>query len=129
GFTHYVGKDRNGKKRVKRKTSKKKYKASLLRCKVWMKRNRTIPIREFMEMIRAKIRGHCRYYGVTDNRGTVSNFIDECKRLLLKCLNRRSQRKSFDWCKFNIFLKKYPLPRARTYVRIFDVGVGSSYLT
>ena len=128
GFTHYVGKDRNGRKRVKRKTSKKKYKASLLRCKEWMKRNRIMPIREFMEIIKAKIRGHCRYYGVTDNREAVSNFIDECKRLLFKWLNRRSQRKSFDWSKFNIFLEKYPLPRARTYVRIFDVGAGNSYL-
>ncbi len=38
GFTHYVGRDKNGSKRVKRKTSKKKYRASLLRCKEWIKR-------------------------------------------------------------------------------------------
>ena len=45
GFTHYVGKDRNGAKRVKRKTSKKKYKASLLRVNEWIKRNRHMPSR------------------------------------------------------------------------------------
>lgn len=33
GFTHYIGIDRYGKTRVMRKTSKKKYKASLKRCK------------------------------------------------------------------------------------------------
>lgn len=33
GFTHYEGKDKNGRMRVKRKTSKKKYKASISRCK------------------------------------------------------------------------------------------------
>jgi len=128
GFTHYVGKDKNGNKRVKRKTSKKKYKAGLLRCKEWMKKNRMIPTKDFMKIIKAKIQGHCNYYGVTDNLRAVGNFIDECKRLIFKWLNRRSQRKSFDWNKFNLFLKKYPLPRPKTYVRIFDYGAGSSYL-
>lgn len=41
-------------------------------------------------------------------------------------LNRRSQRKSFNWDKYNLFLKKYPLPRAKTYVNIFDIGAGKS---
>lgn len=128
GFTHYIGKDQNGKKRIKRKTSKKKYQASLLRCKEWMKQNRHIPTRDFMKTMKAKIQGHCNYYGITDNTRAVGNFIDECKRLIYKWLNRRSQRKSFDWSKFNLFLKKYPLPRPKTYVRIFDCGAGSSYL-
>ena len=128
GFTHYMGKDKNGGKRVKRKTSKKKYRASLLRCKEWMRRNRMVPTKDFMHMIKLKIQGHCNYYGVTDNLRAVGNFIDECKRLIFKWLNRRSQQKSFDWDKFNLFLKKYPLPRAKTFVRIFDYGAGSSYL-
>lgn len=128
GFTHYMGKDKNGRKRVKRKTSKKKYRASLSRCKEWMKRNRTIPTKDFMRIIKQKIQGHCNYYGVTDNLRSVGNFIDECKRLIFKWLNRRSQRKSFDWDKFNLFQKKYPLPRPKTFVRIFDYGAGSSYL-
>lgn len=128
GFTHYVGKDKNGRKRVKRKTSKKKFKASLLRCKEWMKKNRILPIREFMKTMKAKIQGHCNYYGVTDNRRAVSNYIDECRSLIFKWLNRRSQKKSFNWDKFVLFLKKYPLPRAKVYVRIFDLGAGSRYL-
>lgn len=128
GFTHYVGKDKNGSKRVKRKTSKKKYKASLLRCKEWMKNNRILPVKEFMKIIKAKIQGHCNYYGVTDNHRMVGNFIYECRRLIFKWLNRRSQKKSFNWSKYIIFLKRYPLPRARAYVKIFDYGAGSSYL-
>jgi RNA-directed DNA polymerase len=93
-----------------------------------MRKNRTIPTSEFMKIMKAKIQGHCNYYGVTGNRRAVGNFIDECKRLIFKWLNRRSQRKSFDWTKFNLFLRKYPLPRPKTYVRIFDYGAGSSYL-
>lgn len=128
GFTHYVGKDKNGKKRVKRKTSKKKYRASLQRCKEWMKDNRTMPTKEFMKTIKSKLQGHCNYYGITDNSRSVGNFIDECRSLIFKWLNRRSQKRSFNWDKFVLFLKKYPLPRAKVYVNIFEIGMGGSYL-
>lgn len=128
GFTHYVGKDKNGRKRVKRKTSKKKYRASLLRCKEWIKANRSLPIKEFMKIIVSKIQGHCNYYGITDNGRFVSNFVDECRTLIFKWLNRRSQKRSFDWSKFIIFQKQYPLPKVKTYVNIFELGAGNSYL-
>lgn len=128
GFTHYVGKDKNGAKRVKRKTSKKKYRASLLRFKEWIQRNRHMPTRSLMKKMKIKLQGYCRYYGITDNHNAVSNFIDEIKKLIFKWLNRRSQKKSFNWDKYNLFLNKYPLPRAKTYVRIFELGMGSSYV-
>ena len=128
GFTHYIEEDKNGAKRVKRKTSKKKYRASLLRCKEWIRKNRHMPAKSFMKKMKVKLQGYSRYYGITDNRRAVSNYIDEVKRLIFKWLNRRSQRKSFDWDKFNLFLKKYPLPRAKTYVNIFELGKGRSYV-
>lgn len=78
--------------------------------------------------MKAKIQGHCNYYGVTDNRRIVGNFIVECRKLIYKWLNRRSQKKSFNWDKFMLFLKVYPLPKAKTYVNIFEFGAGSSYL-
>jgi len=87
-----------------------------------------IPTEDFMKTMKIKLQGHCRYYGVTDNRNAVSNFIDEVKRLIFKWLNRRSQKKSFNWDKYNLFLMKYPLPRAKTYVRIFELGAGRSYV-
>ncbi len=128
GFTHYIGKDKNNKKRVQLKTSKKKYRSSLLKVKEWIKQNRTTPIKDFMKMLTIKLQGYIRYYGVTYNHNAVSNFLDEVKRLLYKWLNRRSQKKSFDWNKFNLFLRKYPIPRPKTYVTIYDLGKGSSYL-
>ena len=127
GFTHYVGRGRDGRKRVMRKTSKKKYKASLLRCKEWMKKNRTLTVETFMKTMKAKIQGHCNYYGITDNRRAVGNFIDECRSFIYKWLNRRSQKKSFNWDKFVLFLKIYPLPKAKIRVNIFELGAGGSY--
>jgi len=93
-----------------------------------MKENRTLPIKQFMKTMKAKIQGHCNYYGVTGNRRMVGNFIDECRSLIFKWLNRRSQKKSFNWDKYVLFLKKYPLPKSKIYINIFDLGAGSSYL-
>lgn len=129
GFTHYVGRDRKGNKCVRRKTSKKKYRASLLKVKEWIKKNRHTPMKKLMKTLTTKINGYCRYYAVTGNRNAVNNFIDEVKRILYKWLNRRSQRKSFDWDKFNLFLRKYPLPKAKVLVNIFELGAGKSYVT
>lgn len=42
GFTHYCGKGRNGNFRVKRKTSRKKFKAKVKEIKQWIKDNREI---------------------------------------------------------------------------------------
>jgi len=129
GFTHYVTMDEFGRKQVKQKTSKKKYKASMVRCKEWIKRNRTVPIKDFMKILNQKIQGHINYYGITGNWRSVGNFVDECRSLLFKWLNRRSQKKSFDWNKFVLFIKKYPLPKVKIYVNIYSKGVGNCYLT
>jgi RNA-directed DNA polymerase len=128
GFTHYQCASGNGTTRIMRKTSKKKYRASLLRCKEWIRTNRHMPTKDFMQKLKIKLQGYCRYYGISGNRPAVSDYIDEVKRLIFKWLNRRSQRKSFGWDKFNLFLKKYPLPQVKTYVNIFDLGVGRSYV-
>jgi len=124
GFTHYGGKSKKGKFRVKRKTSQKKYRASLLRCKEWVRKNRNMPMRELWRRFCRKLQGHYQYYGVTDNSRTLARFKDETKRIMFKWLNRRSQRKSFDWDKFNLFLKRYPLPKAKIYVNIFEFRPG-----
>jgi RNA-directed DNA polymerase len=128
GFTHYQSASGNGISRIMRKTSKKKYRASLLRCKEWIRKNRHMPTKDFMKKLKIKLQGYCRYYGVSGNRPAVSNYVDEVKRLIFKWLNRRSQRKSFSWDKFNLFLKRYPLPRPKTYVDIFELGMGCSYV-
>jgi hypothetical protein len=43
----------------------------------------------------------------------------EAKKLLHKWLNRRSQRKSMTWEKFNLMEKRFPLPRPRIRVSLF----------
>jgi len=128
GFTHYCSKSMKGRFRVKRKTSKKKYRASLLKCKEWISQNRNMPASELMEKLRTKLLGYYRYYGVTDNIIMVRNFMKEVRSMLFKWLNRRSQRKSFDWPKYVLFLKRFPLPRPKIYVNVYELRTDIGYI-
>jgi RNA-directed DNA polymerase len=120
GFTHYCGQSLNGKFRVKRKTSRKKFKAAIHRIKQWIKANRTTPVTQLLEEIRPRLIGHYRYYGITDNGPMLSRYWYEVSKLVYKWLNRRSQRNSYTWEKYLLLLKANPLPTPKIYVSIFN---------
>jgi RNA-directed DNA polymerase len=120
GFTHYCSRSRNGRRfRMKRVTSRKKFTAKIRMFRDWLKANRTLPTDELMEKVASKLRGHFAYYGVTDNSKGISRFAFEVQCSLFKWLNRRGKRGCMNWDKFNLFLKKYPLPRPRIMVNLF----------
>lgn len=128
GFTHYCGKSQNGRFRVKRKSSRKKVTDKLKKHKQWLKVNRTMDIKDIMDRLNRSLQGYYNYYCITDNTRAVKNFLDEVKRLLFKWMNRRGQRKSFSWDKFNMFLKKYPLVKPRIKVNIYHLKQEISYI-
>lgn len=119
GFTHYCSKSSKGKFRVKRKTSGKKFKSKVKAFKEWLKAERHKDVKKLMKTIRAKLIGHYRYYGVTDNSRALSVYKFQIIKMLFKWLNRRSQRRSFTYDKFNLFLKRNPLPEPKIYVNIY----------
>ena len=128
GFTHYCGKSKQGKFRVKRKSSRKKVQGKLKESKQWLKINRNKDIHIIMDRFRRSLIGYYNYYCITDNTQSVNKFRDKIGYLLFKWLNRRSQRKSFTWDKFRLFLNKYPLPYARVKVNIYDLRKEISYI-
>jgi RNA-directed DNA polymerase len=128
GFTHYCGKSKQGKFRVKRKTSRKKVQGKLRETKEWLKTNRNKDIHTIMDRFRRSLIGYYNYYCITDNTQIVNNFKEKIEYLLFKWLNRRSQRKSFTWDKFRLFLNKYPLPSPRIKVNIYDLRKEISYI-
>jgi len=119
GFTHYGGKSRNGKFRVKHRTSRKKFKAKIKDFKEWIKSVRNCDTADIMRTVRAKLLGHYRYYGITDNSRMIAKYMYEIIKLLFKWLNRRSQRKSFTVEKFRLFLARHKLPTPKIYVSIY----------
>ena len=119
GLTHYCSTSRNGRFRVKRKTSKKKYRAALGRIKDWLVRNRNMPIVQIHKALSVKLLGHYRYYGISDN-SRICNFGFEVTRLFFKWINRRSQRNSYTWEQFLMFLEKNPLPKPKIHISVFE---------
>jgi RNA-directed DNA polymerase len=120
GLTHFCSRTRDGRRfRMKRITSRKKFKAKLLALKEWLKKSRTLPTSELMKTVAAKLRGHYAYYGVTDNSQGIGRFAYEATRLLFKWLDRRGKRGSLSWEKFKKLLEKFPLPQPRVTVNLF----------
>ena len=128
GFTHYCSKSQSGNFRVKRKTSKKKERAKLQQCKEWLMKHRHDGMVTIVAYLNRSLRGYYNYYCITDNIPTVDNFQDKIKKMLFKWMNRRSQRRSFNWEKFNLFMKRYPLIRPTVKVNIFDLGRVQNYI-
>ena len=122
GFTHYCGTShKTGRFRVKRKTSKKKFKQKIQEYKVWIKENRNKPLREIMLTMKKKLIGHFNYYGITDNQESLLRFQLETRKLLFKWLNRRSQKKSYNWIGFNQMLEHYKLPLPKIKVNVYAI--------
>lgn len=128
GFKHYCSISRNGRFRVKRKTSSKKFRASLLRFKQWIQGNRHMLTEKLMNKLRRKLQGYYRYYGITDNSPMLRRFFDEVKRHLFKNLNRRSQKRSHNWSNFPKLLVKYRLPKPKIYVNIYELRKSIGYI-
>lgn len=121
GFTHYCSKGKDGRFRVKRKTSRKKFNKKLVEFNVWCKENRTKPLDEIMATVRRKLVGYYNYFGITDNSIAVKTFYNRSINILLKWLNRRSQRISFTKEEFNQILKEYKIPKPTTKVNIYEL--------
>ena len=119
GFTHYCGQSKNGKFRVKRKTSRNRFKAKLKEFKVWIKENRALKPKEIIKMINIKLRGYFQYYGVTDNSKSLYKFVYKVRKLLFKWLNRRSQKKSYTVEGFMQLLNQYPIIKPKIYVSLY----------
>jgi group II intron reverse transcriptase/maturase len=119
GFTHYCDQTRKGGMfRMRRLTSRKKFAAKLQEFKEWLKASRTLSTRALMEMAASKMRGHYAYYGVSDNGRGISRFHHEATALLHKWLNRRGRRGCVTWDKFQLLLRKFPLPKPRVTVNL-----------
>ena len=123
GFTHYCDKSRNGNFKVGRKTKKKKLNAKLKEMNGWLKMVRNlVELKKWWEILKAKIRGHFEYYGVSGNYASIQVFYRRCCELAYKWINRRSQKKSMNWVQFNEYLKQFPLPKPVIRHKLYIFG-------
>lgn len=97
GFTHYCSKGNTGKFRVKRKTSKKKFRAKVQEMKEWLRLRMHCKVSETIELLNVKLLGHYRYYGITDNIDSIRSFYEITVKMLYKILNRRTQKNKYSY--------------------------------
>ena len=120
GFTHYCSKSLMGKFRIKRRTMNKRARLSLKRCKEWVRKHRHLHMVELRNRLNQKLKGYYQYYGITDNSRELRSYHANVVRIVFKWLNRRSQKKSFDWSRFSLFLNRWPIVRPRIYVNVYE---------
>jgi RNA-directed DNA polymerase len=113
GFEFYWGKDRRGKPHLKRRTSRGRLEASLKRFTQWCRKNRNLKMRVLFWKLNAKLRGYYNYYGIVGNYESLAQFFHRGLRILFKWLNRRSQRRSYNWEGFAVLLKHYKVEKPR----------------
>lgn len=114
GFTHYCSKTRDGRFAVKLKTAKGRYQRSMVFLNSWLKKVRNqMPLRNIWQILALKLQGHYNYYGVSGNFESIKSFYQQSRRIIFKWMNRRSQKKSWNWKGFERYLSTYPLPKPK----------------
>jgi len=126
GFEFRWGIDRKGQARLKRRTSRKKFRNSVKRVAEWCKQNRHRRVREQFKRLNAKLRGYYNYYGVRGNYASLNEFYQLVQRLHLKWLNRRSQRQSYTWAGYRALTQYFALARPHIVGRPKSGWIASS---
>ncbi len=98
GFEFRVSRMR--KRYIRIRTSRKKMQNSLKDFKSWIMENRNLKMRLLINELNSKLRGYYNYFGIKGNLKSLSMFLYHVVRILYKWMNRRSQKKSYNWTGF-----------------------------
>lgn len=121
GFTIYLGKSQKGRIIPKLKSCGKRIRSKLKKVSEWCKSVKDkYKLKTIWELFCSKLRGHIRYYGVSFNSKAVKSFVNHSVKIMFKWLNRRSQRRAFDWNKYNLFIQNNPLPKVKIYHNLLE---------
>lgn len=113
GFEFRWGLNRWGKPVLKRRTARNKYRSAIANFTLWCRKHCRLATAQMFAKLNQKLRGYWNYYGLRGNYESLGDYFYHIKRILLKMLNRRSQRKSYTWTSFSELLKDFPLIKPR----------------
>ncbi|WP_197454864.1 group II intron reverse transcriptase/maturase [Stieleria varia] len=126
GFTHYCGRSRAGKFKLKRKTSGKKLRMKLSEMRLWFHHQLSTPVGEMWQVLNAKLRGHYQYYGINDNWPMLMAFRSKVRRMAKRHLSRRSQKSYVNWDDLGVVSPGRKIPRD-SEGRKSKIGVSSDW--
>lgn len=113
GFTHIASFDRGGRFQLKRRTSRKKRRARLVRLRGEIRRRRHERVPRQHVWLISVLRGHEQYYAVPTNYRALAQYRDAVERLWHQWLQRRSQRGRWTRAERKAFKERFPLPKPR----------------
>ena len=120
GFTHYCSKSRDGRFRVKRKTSKKKVSMKLKEIHQRIGKMRLMKTKDIVKKLNEILVGYYHYYGITDNLRSLKSFRYEVLKSLRFWLNRRGGRRKYTWDGFwNMVNSYHKIAMPKLYVSIY----------
>ncbi|MEW7984556.1 MAG: group II intron reverse transcriptase/maturase [Candidatus Thiodiazotropha sp.] len=117
GFEYHWSKDRQGKARMRCRTASKKQRTIMSDFYRWIKQNRSQRLVDFMRSLKRKLVGFANYFGLPDNSRSLSRLHGHVLRSLHKWLNRRSQRRSYNWAGLKEMLSYYGIRPLRVWKR------------
>jgi group II intron reverse transcriptase/maturase len=127
GFEYRWVLSRKGKDIIRLRTSSKKFRKIITDLKVWIKKHQNKRLWWVLGMIKAKLRGLYNYFGVIGNSSRLHEMYIVYRRTLFQLLNRRSQRKSFNYNTFTYILNQNGIVQYRS--GIFDTGIQMNCLS
>ena len=125
GFLHVWGLSKNRRRnelfwRMKRRTDPVRFRKKLAEIKAHLMKYRHR--KGLIPYTIAIVRGYLNYFAVNDNLHRIMQFLHQVKRLLFRALNRRSQKKSFTWERFQKVLELSKYPKPSILVNLFFVS-------
>lgn len=126
GFEYRWKVSRRGKDIIHLRTSSKKLRRIILELRVWFKKHSSKRLKWIMGMVKAKLRGLYNYFGVAGNSASLREIYFLYRKTLYLMLNRRSQRKSFNYNQFSIILRFHGVTPYRS--KLINEGMQLSLL-
>jgi len=121
GFQYCWKMSRKGNLYVSIQTSKARLRRIILDFKLWCKKNRNKRIRRIMGSVKSKLRGLYNYFDVIGNSTRLDEMYELYCKTVYRMLNRRSQRRSYNWKTFSSILENHGVLRHRS--RIYNQGI------
>lgn len=120
GFCHYCRDSRNGKFIMGHKTGKDNLRRKLSDMKSYIKSvMNQLPLGIWIETIKRKLSGHYNYFGISGNYHCLQQYYYRTVSMLFKQVNRRSQRRSFNFVDFMEYLGRSSIPQPMIKVNLY----------
>jgi RNA-directed DNA polymerase len=117
GFEFRWGLDRAGKPHLNKRTARKNLRKSIQRFALWIMANRHLSLPDLFKLLNAKLRGYFNYFGVFGNIDSLEYLMYAVVRSLFKYLNRRSQRRSYNWSSLKKLFTEFGLIKPYIFSR------------